>query len=213
MDRADHPPSTSICHRGLSYAIAFNFCEVKRFRMESCNAVDSLSRSPSAPLPRNSAEDGEMTKVSRVNAFTAETRKLLSIVLAFALLAPCIASAADPDWQFVTVSDDRIVFVDTTTIRMHENRLTASVLYRFAATQTPLPGKTFQSSVYLVDFECASERSGFVSVANYAGLSGDGTLVDSFERTSQSVKMNYAAPRTLGHSTLQFVCSRASSAI
>jgi hypothetical protein len=153
-----------------------------------------------------------MTNVSRVNAYTAATRKLFSIGFAFALLSPCIASAADPDWQFVTVSDDRIVFVDTTTIRMRENRLTASVLYRFAAKQTPLPGKTFQSSVYLVDFECESERSGFVSVTNYEGSSGDGALVDSFERSNYSVKMNYSPPRTLGHTTLQFVCSHISRA-
>src|SRR5262245_48496191 len=138
-----------------------------------------------------------MAKDSQVNVSPAESWKLLSIVFACAWLAPCVSSAVEPDWQFVTVSDDRIVFVDTTTIRMRENRLTASVLYRFAAKQTPLPGKAFQSSVYLVNFECESERSGFVSVANYAGPSGDGDLVDSFERTNSPVKMNHSAPRTL----------------
>jgi hypothetical protein len=50
-----------------------------------------------------------------------------------------------------------------------------------------------------------------VSVANYAGPSGDGAIVDSFERSSYSVEMKQARPRTLGHATLQFVCSRANA--
>ena len=151
-----------------------------------------------------------MAMVSRVTSYTTATRRLFSIVVACALL-PRMASAAEPDWQFVTTSDDRIVYVDATTIRMRENHLIASVLHRFTAQQTPLSGKSFLSSVYLVTFECGSERSGFVSVANYAGNSGDGAVIDSFERSSDAVKLKYAEPRTLGSATLQYVCSHANA--
>ena len=150
-----------------------------------------------------------MAMFLRVTTHSTGKGRLFSFIAAFALLSPWMSSAAEPDWQFVTTSDDRIVYVDTATIRMRENRLTASVLHRFAAEQTPLPGKSFRSSVYLVTFECGSERSGFVGVANYVGPSGDGAVIDSFERSSFSVPMKYASPRTLGHATLQYVCSRA----
>jgi hypothetical protein len=151
-----------------------------------------------------------MAMILRVTPYTTVTRRLFGVV-AFALLLSRIASAAEPDWQFVTTSDDRIVYVDAATISMRENRLTASVLHRFSAQQTQLSGKSFLSSVYLVSFECGSERSGFVSVVNYAGNSGDGAVIDSFARSSGSVKLKYAEPRTLGHATLQYVCSRANA--
>jgi hypothetical protein len=112
-----------------------------------------------------------MAMLSRVTTYTFATRRLFSIV-AIALLLPRMASAAEPDWQFVTTSDDRIVYVDAATIRVRDDRLSALVLHRFSATQKALEGKSFLSSVYLVNFECGSKRSGFVSVANYAGPSG-----------------------------------------
>jgi hypothetical protein len=152
-----------------------------------------------------------MAMLSRVTTYTSASRRLFSIV-AFALLLPRMASAAEPDWQFVTTSEDRIVYVDAATIRMRDNHLSARVLHRFSAAQTAPPDKSFLSSVYLVNFECGSKRSGFVSVANYAGPSGDGAVIDSFERSDHSVELKYTPPRTLGYATLQFVCSRANAA-
>lgn len=123
------------------------------------------------------------------------------------IVAP-IAFAGDPSWVRVSENATMLVYVDAASVKHRGGMLSAWVMFDFLKTQktaeyTP---KQYRSSVQLQLFDCASERSGPVSVTYYTSDSGQGDVAQSWAIDPKEATLTFDAPGTIGLSLNEFVC-------
>jgi hypothetical protein len=131
--------------------------------------------------------------------------------------APIIAvsavgtACAAASWELMEWTGPVTVSVDTSSIARHAARITASVLWDYAATQTAPDGEgaPYKSMIGVVVFDCTTEQFGGAGSVSYSGDGGGGKAVAQFSINPDKATLSAPAPGSVGHDLLAFVCGLA----
>ena len=138
-------------------------------------------------------------------------RRLGLTLLAFLLSS--VGFAAEPNWVPVAEATDKtlVVYVDTGSVKVRDGQLTAWMKFNYSSPQKPVRSAArskYRSVITLESFDCASERSGWVSVTYYSAIDGTGGYVGSASNDTHALE--YLPPDTVIRATLEAVCQSAS---
>ncbi|MDB5854812.1 MAG: hypothetical protein JWR22_2853 [Herminiimonas sp.] len=134
-----------------------------------------------------------------------KSRIALSLCLCLCLLVASTASAAD--WRSLGGSSIEEFFLDVTSIARVSDYPQAWTKLNYVTPQT-VGGKTYQSMISLMYFDCAAQESGHRSGIFYEGKNGEGARIYSETTPVHSIAFTPSAPDTFGEKALWVVCAR-----
>jgi hypothetical protein len=133
------------------------------------------------------------------------------------VLLSVIASAAGAgaqatvDWRIMAWTDPVTISVDAASITPDAARVTARVLWDYAAVQrlADRGGSSYQSMVGIMVFDCESQQFGGAGSVSYSGVGGRGEAIARSSIDPGDAQLSYPEAGTLGHDLLAFVCTHA----
>ncbi len=131
-----------------------------------------------------------------------------------ALLSLLVSSAgtqAAVDWRVMAWTEPVTISVDAASITPNAARVTARVLWDYAAAQS-LPDRaesSYQSMIGVIVFDCEGRRFGGAGSVSYSGVGGRGEAMARSSIDPGDAQLSYPEPGTLGHDLLAFVCAHA----
>ena len=129
--------------------------------------------------------------------------------------APPFSRVLLPNWQVLAWSEPVVVSVDLTSITEHAKRLTARVLWDYAAAQptSQAAGSPYRSMVGVLVFDCAAGRFGGAGSTAYSLEGGRGEAVARYSIEPEAAKLSPPDPGTLAQDLMDFVCGRYEKAV
>jgi hypothetical protein len=120
-----------------------------------------------------------------------------------------------PHWQVLAWSEPVVVSVDLTSITGHAARLTARVLWDYAAAQSMAEptGSPYRSMIGVLVFDCAGGRFGGAASVAYSLEGGQGEALARYSIEPEAAKLSIPDPGTLAQDLLDFVCGRDEKAV
>jgi hypothetical protein len=125
-----------------------------------------------------------------------------------------LGNPANSVWEVMVWTAPLTVSVDTSSIATHAARITARVLWDYAAAQkgSDEAAAPYKSMIGLVVFDCVNERLGGAGSVSYSGYGGAGDAVARYSISPEKAALSTAEPGTVGYDLLAFVCARARQA-
>jgi hypothetical protein len=132
------------------------------------------------------------------------------------LLSVIAAGSGEPaqaavDWRVMAWTDPVIISVDAASITPDAARVTARVLWDYAAVQSSSDqaDSSYQSMIGIMVFDCDSQRFGGAGSVSYSGVGGRGEAIARSSVDPSEAQLSYPEPGSLGHDLLAFVCTHA----
>lgn len=123
---------------------------------------------------------------------------------------PSMGTASD--WRKIGGSDIAVVYMDFESVSTRENYVRAWFMFDYFADQK-MPGamgKTYRSTKQFNSFNCQERTSAVTQFAAYAGVMGNGELIDSQSYQLTKTLFTDIIPDTFGETMLQYTCARTS---
>lgn len=126
------------------------------------------------------------------------------------IVATTLGRAAESNWVYLVSNQTLKGSVDITSIQVRDGKQSAWVLWDYNELQElSVAGKSqmYYSAKALSVFDCANEKYAIVSQIYYGGVSGEGVIVDSWNKPIGSTELVPVVPDSLASGILKFVCA------
>jgi hypothetical protein len=165
-------------------------------------------------MPQGRGVKATAPKAAKLDHAAVSEESPMLVVAQFLILLTGAASAsatidvALENWQVMVWSDPVVVSVDTSSIAAHGGRITARVMWDYAALQRPEPAAAaYRSMIGTLVFDCKTEGFGGAGSVSYTGMGGRGDPIGHYAINPDQAPLTHTEPGTVGHDLLTFVCA------
>lgn len=131
-----------------------------------------------------------------------------TIIAVLSLLAPMLASAAEPSWEPIGSGDPLAsVEIDRASLERREGLVTVWLRINFAA---PTRGRVqpFQSVLAQYAVDCSRRRHAAIRMTTYSEAQGDGEVIDRWDRNPEAWVWRTAGGDPADAAILRIACDQ-----
>ena len=132
----------------------------------------------------------------------AGMKRLLFVLL----MMTCSVSWAE--WELADWTDEFFVYLDKSSIRKNRNIVKMWIMKEYPSVQTNPFARRYQSEKSYHVFDCQAETLAIMTIIQYSGSMGSGSVVFSGNRTERELEWRPIVPQSGGQLQWQIACGR-----